>query len=118
MLKKTNSSALPKKSAATRSGRVKGTRLGRSLVKGLTEVLAHVRGEVELGSYTLPYPVNVKEIRQRTGLSQVDFSRRFSLNARTVQQWEQGKAMPDVAVRAYLTVIDRNPAAVIEALRA
>jgi len=31
--------------------------------------------------------------------------------------WEQGKTAPDHAVRACLTVIERNPEAVVEALR-
>jgi putative transcriptional regulator len=32
------------------------------------------------------------------------------------QEWEQGRTSPESAVRAYLTVIERNPRAVIEAL--
>jgi putative transcriptional regulator len=40
------------------------------------------------------------------------------LNPRTVQEWEQGRAQPDLATRAYLTVIDRNHEAVEEALAA
>jgi putative transcriptional regulator len=35
-----------------------------------------------------------------------------------VQEWEQGRAEPERAVRAYLQVIDRNPKAVEEALAA
>jgi putative transcriptional regulator len=50
-------------------------------------------------------------------MSQAKFARAFALNPRTLQEWEQGKAAPDGAVRACLTVIDRNPAAVVEALR-
>ena len=80
-------------------------------------MLAHVRGEIELGSYCLPGPVDVKAIRQKAGMSQKEFAVAFALNPRTLQEWEQGKAVPDGAVRAYLTVIDRNPAAVVDALR-
>lgn len=103
----------------TRLGRTnrKGTRLGRALVDGMTQVLAHVRGEIELKSYTLPGPIDVKAIRKKVGMSQSEFASAFALNRRTLQEWEQGKTAPDNAVRAYLTVIDRNPAAVVEALR-
>ena len=52
-----------------RGGR-KGTRLGSALVDGMTQVLAHVRGEIELKSYTLPGPINVKAIRKKVGMSQ------------------------------------------------
>jgi putative transcriptional regulator len=93
------------------------TRLGRALVEGAEQMLAHTRGEIELETYFLPGPVDVKAIREKTGLSQAQFARRFALSPRTLQQWEQGKQAPDSAVRAYLTVIDRNPAAVVDALR-
>ena len=42
----------------------------------------------------------------------------YGFSRRTLQEWEQGRAQPESAVRAYLTVIDRNPRAVEEALRA
>jgi putative transcriptional regulator len=95
----------------------KGTRLGSALVEGMTQVLAHVRGEIELRSYTLPGPIDVRAIRKKVGMSQSEFASAFALNRRTLQEWEQGKTAPDIAVRAYLTVIDRNPEAVVEALR-
>lgn len=117
MPKRTTLDASPGRSSATRKAKPKSTRLGRSLVKGLTEVLAHVRGEIQLESYHLPGPIDVKAIRQRTGMSQAKFAAAFALNPRTLQQWEQNKGQPDSAVRAYLTVIDRNPTAVVEALR-
>jgi putative transcriptional regulator len=82
----------------------------------MTQLLAHVRGEIDLKSYTLPGPIDVKAIRKKVGMSQSEFASALALNRRTLQEWEQGKTA-DNAVRAYLTVIDRNPAAVVEALR-
>jgi putative transcriptional regulator len=121
MRKKAISGISPKRSSGrtsnpTRANR-KSTHLGRALVEGMTQVLAHVRGEIELKSYTLPGPIDVKAIRKKVGMSQSEFASAFALNRRTLQEWEQGKTAPDNAVRAYLTVIDRNPAAVVEALR-
>ncbi len=94
-----------------------GTRLGSALVDGMTQVLAHIRGEIGLKSYTLPGPIDVRAIRNKVGMSQSEFASAFALNRRTLQEWEQGKTAPDNAVRAYLTVIERNPKAVVEALR-
>lgn len=99
------------------SPKTKTTRLGRTLVAGMTQVLAHVRGETHLESYYLPGPVDVKAIRRKAGMSQSQFASAFALSKRTLQEWEQGKATPDGTVRAYLTVIDRNPNAVVAALR-
>ena len=124
MPRKTNSEDSLKRSGTDTAGRKAAkktpsnrTRLGSSLVGGMRQVLAHVRGEIELRSYTLPGPVNVRAIRKKVGMSQSEFASAFALNRRTLQEWEQGKAAPDNAVRAYLTVIDRNPQAVVQALR-
>ena len=60
----------------------------------------------------------VRAIRRRTGLSQAEFSARYGLNLRTLQDWEQGRTQPDAPARAYLLVIDREPRAVERALAA
>jgi putative transcriptional regulator len=59
----------------------------------------------------------VKAVREKSGLSQTEFAFLYGFNPRTLQQWEQGRSKPDNALRAYLTVIERNPNAVAEALR-
>jgi DNA-binding transcriptional regulator YiaG len=64
-----------------------------------------------------PGPVNVKEIRARSGLSQAEFARRYGFNVRTLQDWEGSGAQPPTPVRAYLTVIDRFQEMVAKALK-
>lgn len=61
--------------------------------------------------------MDVRSIQRKVGMSQARFAASFALNPRTLQEWEQGKAHPDGAVRAYLTVIERNPVALVDALR-
>ena len=65
--------------------------------------------------YHPPIP-NVKAIRQKLGLSQAAFARRFGFSVRTVQQWEQGRAVPDRPARILLKVIENAPRAVEQAL--
>jgi putative transcriptional regulator len=57
-----------------------------------------------------------KIIRRALGLSQEEFAARFHIPVGTVRDWEQGRAEPDQAARAYLTVIAREPEAVRKAL--
>lgn len=52
------------------------------------------------------------------GLSQADFAALFGFNVRSLQDWEQSRRRPEIPIRAYLAVIDRDPQAVIRALRA
>jgi putative transcriptional regulator len=92
--------------------------LGAELAKGLRQAAAHFKGELKLRSYEyrIPERVDVRALRQKIGLSQTEFAARYALNARTVQEWEQGRAEPDLAARAYLTVIEQCPQAVEDAL--
>lgn len=62
-------------------------------------------------------PSDVRGIRERLGLTQRDFARRFCLSERTVQQWEQSRSMPDGPARVLLRVIEHAPDVVERALR-
>jgi putative transcriptional regulator len=65
--------------------------------------------------YNPPLP-DVKAIRGKLGLSQAGFARRFGFSVRTVQQWEQGRAIPDRPARILLRVIEAAPKVVEQAL--
>ena len=67
--------------------------------------------------YNPPVP-NVKAIRHKLGLSQAAFAHQFGFSVRTVQQWEQGRAVPDRPARILLRVIETDPQAVEHALAA
>jgi putative transcriptional regulator len=56
-------------------------------------------------------------IRRALGLSQEDFATRYHIPLGTLRDWEQGRAEPDQAARAYLTVIAREPDIVRRALK-
>lgn len=61
--------------------------------------------------------VNVRAIRQSMNLRQEEFAERFGLPLGTVRDWEQGAHRPDRAAQVLLTVIARDPDAVVRALR-
>lgn len=63
-------------------------------------------------------PVDVKAIRNATGLSQGLFAARYRIPVGTLRDWEQGRKQPDSTARAYLHVIARNPDMVAKALDA
>ncbi len=56
----------------------------------------------------VPVP-DVRLIRRTLGLSQAAFATRFHLRERTIQQWEQGRALPDQPARVLLRTIEMNP---------
>ena len=97
----------------------KRTKLGIELEESGREILAHLKGEAKLPTrrIVLPDEVDVRRIRNQTGMSQGEFARAFCINPRTLQEWEQGRRKPDATTRAYLAVIQKNRRAVLNALR-
>ena len=59
----------------------------------LGEVLTHVHGEVDLPCRIVDDPAaeHIFAIRKRMKLSRQKFADRFGLDARAVQEWEQGR---------------------------
>jgi putative transcriptional regulator len=50
-----------------------------------------------------------KIIRRALELTQEEFAARYHIPLGTLRDWEQGRAEPDQATRAYLTLIARDP---------
>lgn len=77
-----------------------------------------MRGEVELPCRIVDDPTadRIIALRKRMNLSRQKFADRFGLDARALQDWEQGRRVPDRAARVLLTVIDRDPEAVVRAI--
>ncbi len=94
------------------------SRAGKSVLRGAGQALAYARGEREGFVAHVPGHVDVKAIRRGLGLSQTRFATEFGFALDAVRNWEQGRRQPDVAARAFLTVIAREPDAVRRALGA
>ena len=65
-----------------------------------------------------PDEIAARALRLREGLSQAAFARRYGLDLRTLQDWEQGRSAPTGAARTLLRVIRHNPDAVRKAIAA
>lgn len=58
----------------------------------------------------------IRMLRNRLGLSQSEFARAYGIPLANIRQYEIGRTMPPPAVRAFLTVIDKEPEAAARAL--
>ena len=61
--------------------------------------------------------MNIKQIRERTGLSQSKFCEKFGMNKRTYMDWESGRKRPSDAARTLLQMINKYPNAVARVVR-
>ena len=89
------------------------------LMESLQQAADMVTGTLAPGRvWNPPATVDVRAIRDRTGLSQTGFARRFGFSAGTVREWEQGRRQPEAAARVLLLVIASHPEVVDEVLHA
>ena len=51
----------------------------------------------------------VKVLRQRLGMTQIEFAEAFGLPVSTLRDWEQRRSTPDAPARALLRAIEREP---------
>ena len=65
-----------------------------------------------------PRVPDVQAIRRKLAMSQSEFATRFGFSVRTIQEWEQGRALPDRPARILLRVIEKSPTTVERAVAA
>lgn len=61
-------------------------------------------------------PANVKKIRLQMGLSQNQFAKALHISVNTLQNWEQGRCVPEGPAQVLLKIADKNPKALFEAI--
>ena len=84
----------------------------KSITQGLTEAIDYQQGKINARMTKLIIkPVDnfntddIKQIRQRTGLSQVIFAGSLGVSPKTVEAWENGRNKPEGASRRLLEIV-------------
>jgi putative transcriptional regulator len=85
--------------------------LFEELVASVKEGGAILRGETPLSRRFTVDPLNVRDIRERLGLTQDAFARLMGISVRTLQNWEQGRRRPEGPAQVLLMVADKHPEA-------
>jgi putative transcriptional regulator len=92
------------------------TNFGKDLIEGLSDALAHARGETSgVRVHKIEVP-DVRAIRRALHLSQQDFATTYRIPLSTLKNWEQGRRHPDAPAAAYLLAIARRPREISDAL--
>jgi putative transcriptional regulator len=87
------------------------------IAAGLNEALEIARGRARPAKLYIPPQIDVRAIRSKLDLSQESFAAEFGFTINQIRDWEQGRTNPTGGLRAYLVIIQRNPAAVLALLR-
>ncbi len=85
--------------------------------EGLTDAIKHAKGKSTNIKNHKPELMNVKAIREKTGMSQQKFCATFGISLGTLRHWEQGLRAPRGPARVLLKVVQHNPKAIIKAIQ-
>lgn len=90
--------------------------LFNELLESVQEAGQITRGEKQAARSFEYNALDVKKIREKTGLTQERFARLMGISLRTYQNWEQGHRRPKGAAAALLTIFERDPQHTLKAL--
>ena len=93
------------------------SRTFKSIRRGLQQAIRHQRGRRVRGpKLHVPPDVDVKAVRERTGLTQEQFAAKFAISLGTLRHWERGDRKPHGTALVLLNVIAKEPKAVMRAI--
>jgi putative transcriptional regulator len=86
------------------------------LMEGLDAMRQHREGKITLRSYESddqpPLEVDaqlIRDTRERMNVSRAVFARRLRVSARTLENWEQGRARPNAQAAALILMVRKFP---------
>lgn len=86
------------------------------LVKSVRQAGQIKRGRAKASRVVEFDPADVKAIRARIKKSQSEFAAMIGVSVSTLQNWEQGRRVPEGPARALLKVVAEKPEAVAQVL--
>ena len=88
--------------------------IGQEILEGIKEIKRFKKGEIKLSTRTLSEPSPAKTIRKKLNLSQSAFASLMGVSPRTIQDWEQGRRMPQGPAKSLLRIAEQHPEIFIE----
>jgi len=79
------------------------------LISSVKEAIAIEKGEKTPSRVFVYSPLNVKEIREKSGKNQSEFAHMIGVSIGTLRNWEQGRRYPEGAALTLLKVVAADP---------
>ena len=86
------------------------------LVQSLKEGGRIMRGEMQAARRIDAKALDVRSVRESTGLSQTEFAHLIRVSVKTLQNWEQQRRTPTGPAAALLKIVESEPRLALEAL--
>jgi len=88
----------------------------QELIESIGHAGEYMRGQRKPSRVFRYTPTNVRKIRLQLGLSQNQFAYVLHISVNTLQNWEQGRCVPEGPAQVLLRIANNNPKAVLEAI--
>lgn len=87
-----------------------------SIQQGLKEAIEMVQGKKTGAIVHEISSIDVASLRNKIGMTQSQFASTFGISLGTLRHWERGDRTPRGPARVLLTVLAKNPGAVLGAI--
>ena len=88
----------------------------KSISKGLQEAIDYSEGkEISIKEF-IPIHVDVKELRNRIGMTQIRFAASFGISLGTLRHWERGDRYPRGPALILLNLLSKDPSTILNVL--
>lgn len=88
----------------------------KSISKGLKEAIEYSKGNTKVAREFRPKQIDVKQLRERIGMSQPIFAVSFGISLGTLRHWERGDRNPQGPALVLLNLLSKDPNAVLNVL--
>jgi putative transcriptional regulator len=92
-------------------------KFSKDLTRSLREACDHAEGKASNARVHVIEVPDVRAIRRKLRMSQMEFAKNYRIPLPTLKNWEQGRRRPDAPAAAYLHAIAKRPREISEALR-
>ena len=79
------------------------------LMESVNQAVAIHKGEIPPSRVFHVKRPDIKTIREKTGLSQIQFANKLHISPRTLQNWEQGRRYPTGPAATLIRILDAHP---------
>ena len=83
--------------------------IGAEILDGINEIKSFKKGTVSLKTTELSEPSPPQVIRSKLNMSQSAFAGLLGVSMRTLQDWEQGRRLPQGPAIALLRIAEQHP---------
>lgn len=87
-----------------------------SIKQGLLEAIDFAEGKDNNINVFKPNLIDVKELRKKIGMTQIEFASIFGISLGTLRHWERGDRSPRGPALVLLNLVDKDPKTILQVL--